>query len=186
METIHLDPEVLGWEARLSPGGVLLERNARVHRLLVHVDALLAGVPSALERADAVLALNRAVDQRLRAFEEIYHLRKLPLTGHNGSTLSVLALLGVVRPRMHDQLNEIRNLVGHEDMEPPDSKVCRTLAEFVWYFLRTTERLTLFAPSLLELVPSGQEDDRPYFLEIEVDWALSATMSIRGRLASSV
>jgi hypothetical protein len=82
METIHLDPEVLGWEARLSGRRASREEHAGASASRSCRRAL----PVPLRKGGAV-ALNRAVDQRPGPKKSTTSASCL--TGHNGSALSV-------------------------------------------------------------------------------------------------
>ena len=48
---------------------------------------------------------------------------------------------------MLTKLIDIRNAVEHENVSPPPHERCLELLDFVWYFLRSTDRLVLYPPN---------------------------------------
>jgi len=76
--------------------------------------------------------------------------------------MGVAELFGIIRPRMFAQLKEVRSLIEHHDRTPPAQERCAELAEFVWYFLRSTD-------NLVQLVPMNIlfRDEDPYALSVE-------------------
>lgn len=139
---LWLSSEILRWtitntELRTS----LDDPGSRQHEFLEHADRLLASAHDPLTLADAIENLNKAVSQRVAKLTEVFSLKTLRKSKHGKDSYELLEALGVIRPRMRGRLNDIRNAVNHEDAIPPDMDECLELAEFVWYFLRSTDGL---------------------------------------------
>jgi hypothetical protein len=93
------------------------------------------------QRADVISNLKRAVDHRLKILNDLYCFKGIPLKDLPKEQLDVMERFGIVRQLMLGKLYDIRNAVEHEDSPPPSYDNTKQLAEFVWYFLRTTDRL---------------------------------------------
>lgn len=102
---------------------------------------------------DSVSNLKRAVDHRIKQITATYKIKKIPCFAETKSVLETLARLEVVKPLMLGQLLEIRNAVEHKFSEPPPLGRCKELAEFAWYFLRSTDPM------------AKQVSDGPYLSE---------------------
>ncbi len=184
--TIWLSPHILEWfpdRQEGKPGDV--RGLARGYELWAHADHVLAHDSTTLARTDALVTLRRAVNQRLRLIAELNDVRALPLRDKPGTTLEILASLGVVRPRMLDRLIKIRDAVEHEDAEPPGLSECESFSEFVWYFLRSTDRLVSEPLDTFILQDSFRSDS--HLLEVEKPakgWNLKLRAWVPGRLVS--
>jgi len=100
-----------------------------------------------------------ALSHRAQALESIYNLRALPLEGKPKRDFELLQYLGIVRPVMLKRLVDIRNLVEHEDADSPNIDDCRMLAEFVWYFLRSTDSIVMSVKTHIEYARPQAADD---------------------------
>jgi hypothetical protein len=138
---LWLHPDVFAWSVR--PSGFVPnaeDPGIRQHEFLEHVDRLLVGVVNPFTLADAVENLNKAVDQRIARLTSAFSLNDLRRPGGgNMDRYELLTHLGVIKPIMRSELNDIRNAVNHEDALPPAREQCVRLAEFAWYFLRSTD-----------------------------------------------
>jgi hypothetical protein len=85
--------------------------------------------------------LKRSIDQRVRTLDRNYSFAQIPIRDKPSDTLSLLEFFGLVRPLMFRKLLEIRNVVEHEDGQPPDADAAQIFVEFTWYFLKSTDRL---------------------------------------------
>jgi len=86
--------------------------------------------------------LRRSIDQRVRLLDERYSFRHIPVKEKPSDALALLEFVGLVRPRMLQNLIAIRNAVEHEDADPPDHDSCEVFLEFTWYFLKSTDPVT--------------------------------------------
>jgi hypothetical protein len=113
---------------------------ARPYENHQHACDRLAGDPNNNDRVDAIMALRRAVGQRLKALMEIYELRELPI-GMKCKNLELLSYFGLIRPFMLKRLIDLRDSVEHDNTSPPPLDECLMFADLIWYFLRSTDRL---------------------------------------------
>jgi Protein of unknown function (Hypoth_ymh) len=137
-----LDPSwISGQIALIWQESLEVDAARRPYEIYQHACDRLTNDASALDRVDAITTLKRAVTQRARVLTEAYGLDALPLRDKPRDHLKLLAYLGIVRPLMLRRLIDIRNFVEHEDRSPPDIDDCLAFADFVWYFLRSTDLL---------------------------------------------
>src|ERR1700730_8066613 len=104
-------------------------------------------------RTSAIFQLRRAVEFREKELKSIYSFDKIPgFEGTKDHKISKILLdLQIFLPIMRKQLIDFRNAVSHDPAKkPPDLNRCRKLAEFTWYFLKSTDHLLSV---LLELWP---------------------------------
>jgi hypothetical protein len=125
-EQVWLEPSWLQWEPNTESTSDLsttanFSRPYIIHR---HACDRLANDPTEFDRVDAITALRRAVDRRVRILKEIYDLRNLPVTPKVKGDLELLATFDMIRPFMLKQLIDIRNAVEHEDSTPPPLDTC--------------------------------------------------------------
>jgi hypothetical protein len=108
---------------------------------LRHSEKLLSGVPERHSLIDVVSNLKRAVDHRIRHISTTYKIKTIPIYASKKEIWDILAELEVIKPVMLANLIDIRNAVEHQFSNPPPQARCIELAEFVWYFLRSTDSL---------------------------------------------
>jgi hypothetical protein len=106
-----------------------------------HSEKLLSGAPEKHSLIDVVSNLKRAVDYRITHISATYKLKKIPTYTAKKTIWDILAEMEVIKPVMLAKLLEIRNAVEHKFSDPPTQTRCIELAEFVWYFLRSTDSL---------------------------------------------
>jgi hypothetical protein len=142
LASIWLDPSWLSWKDN-GPWWELLDKKKaeRPYEIHGHACNRLAHGTNELDRVDVITTLRRAVAQRVKVLRDVYGLRKLPIPNKPKGDFELLAYLGLVRPLMLRRLIDIRNIVEHEDSDPPTSEDCEIFADFVWYFLRSTDVL---------------------------------------------
>ncbi|MCW3044931.1 MAG: hypothetical protein JWL57_3089 [Actinobacteria bacterium] len=122
---------------------------------LAHAEDLLGSEGTDRRRGDAVAALRRAVRHRVEILKKVYELRRIPIADKPRDDIELLQYLGIIRPLMLRTLVEVRDSFEHEYLPPPSRERCRELAEIVWYFLRSTERLVHAVPVEFALSPDG-------------------------------
>ena len=139
-----------------------------------HADVRLSAEDSPFARTDAITSLKRAIDHRARKLDECYDFRSIPIRDKPQDHLDLLGHFGLIRPTLLRKLRDIRNRIEHQDDAPPDLTQCRELSDFVWFFLRVTDRFVQRVPDLIVLKPDHSVDGG-YFAEIQVappdNWA---------------
>lgn len=106
-----------------------------------HSEKLLSAAPEKHSLIDVVSNLKRAVDHRITHISATYKIKKISIYRSKNTIWDILAELEVIKPVMLTKLLEIRNAVEHKFSDPPTQGRCIELAEFVWYFLRSTDSL---------------------------------------------
>jgi hypothetical protein len=163
---IWLSPEILNWCYLGSAFSFDDDASwRRSYEIWQHSEELLSRGGSEFTRIDAITTLHRAIDHRIRLLALACSLKKLPLVERSKDSLEILGYLGIVRPLMLKRINDIRNIVEHEDGKPPSYEECLVFLEFVWYFLRSTDLLTQQPPDYFEF---QSQDDDAYGLWIRV------------------
>ena len=114
----------------------------RSYELWSHAEQILTKPTTEFERANVIMSLRKAIDRRVRLLDERYSFRAIPVRNKPLDKLALLEFVGVVRPRMLQELIAIRNAVEHDDVTPPDHESCEVFLEFTWYFLRSTDMIT--------------------------------------------
>jgi len=146
-----LSPEFLDWYAhvqeRLNNDDAGWER---AYKIWAHAEQVLEQYNDEFHLVDAVTTLKRVMSHRLQLLKNTYDFGTIPVTGKPQRTIEQLAFWGILRPTMLVRLMDIRNAVEHEDATPPTRERCLELLDFVWYFLRSTDRLAMYPPSEVE------------------------------------
>lgn len=138
-----INPNVFDWEPMVeSSTDFTSSRWKRSYELWSHAEQILTKATTEFERANLIMNLRKAVDQRVRLLDERYSFRTIPIKKKPSDKLALLEFVGVVRPRMLQKLIAIRNAVEHEDVDPPDKDECEVFVDFTWYFLRSTDMIT--------------------------------------------
>jgi hypothetical protein len=87
------------------------------------------------------------------------------------------------------KLHDIRNRVEHQDSSPPDVDECAQFAEFVWYFLKSTDSLASVVPDGFCINPRGGLYDDPYGLTVntgpECKWGIQISGWVPGEWIAS-
>lgn len=122
---------------------VYLDRDLikRAYSMWRHAEAKITPVAHDLDRADAILWLNRTVNLRIKSLYRDHDLRAIArsLGMNKASPSEIMAGIGLIRPRMLRELTVLRNAVEHQDAAPPSFDRCQEFSEVVWYFLRSTD-----------------------------------------------
>lgn len=176
-----LEPSWLFWEQVVESRSIFSsDALDRPYEIQQHACDRLAGNPSDLDRVDAITTLRRAVARRVRMLNEIYHLRKLPVTPKPKDDLHLLSSFDIMRPFMVKRLIDIRNIVEHQDSEPPPTNECLMFADLVWYFLRSTDGLVHGRVDDVFFYPPGVDpDSRKYHPSVRVTFPENFSMPPR-------
>jgi hypothetical protein len=153
-DVLWLPTEWMTWR-RDGLSGAKLETTVvdRAHEIWEHADSRFHSGAKELDIVDGVIALKRAISQRMGALDDVYHFRELPLVNRPKRVLDVMHAVGLVRPVMLRRLIEIRNLLEHNDDKPPPMADCQALSELVWYFLKSTDGLLSTRVASIDYVP---------------------------------
>jgi len=174
MKAVWLSPEILDWEPWCCSSSNI-EENSGPSRALqhwIHAYEILEQYSDEMHLIDAIATLKRSVDHRSRVLNRAYSFKKIPYMDKRKKILDQLETLGAVRPLMLRQLKDLRNKIEYQDATPPETGRCREIADFVWYFLRSTDRLVKETVTGIELTPLNESS---YVLSIWMgpknDWA---------------
>jgi len=162
MNTMYLTSEILDWGGdSQSYSGNDEQLWKRAYEIWSHAEHVLSNPTSDFLRVDAITTLKRSIDHRVRALNNLYSFRSIPIKNKPSEILNLLEFAGIVRPLMLQRLLDIRNAVEHEDMSPPDTEACQMFLEFTWYFLKSTDRLVQLVLDDFGLRPLN--DDNTYY-----------------------
>ena len=140
MKTIWVSSSFLRWDVSASGWSPVSTSAAKQpYVILSHSADLLKRHSGVLFRVDAVLAMKRALDVRLKRLNHIYSFDRLCGKDIPKHIIQKLEYYGVVRPLMLRKLMDVRNTLEHGHKRPPTAERCEEFHEFVWYFLRSTE-----------------------------------------------
>jgi hypothetical protein len=176
---IWLSPDILNWRS----GGQFIKGYTgdlwkRPYQIWAHAEQILSKPTDEHERTNAILALRRSIDRRVRLLNDRYSFRNLPIKDKPSDTLSLLAFIGIIRPRMLQKLIDIRNAVEHEDAQPPNEDMCQVFLEFTWYFLKSTD---LIVQRIIENFLFEYKDEKHrYWVEIDIKVPDNWIPNIRG------
>lgn len=151
---------------------------SRPYEMWRHADSKLSSDAGDLDLADAILWLNRTVNQRTKTLFREYDLhaiaQKLGITTTRSH--AIMAEIGLIRPVMLRALTVLRNAVEHEDATPPPLQRCQEFSEFVWYFLRSTDAITRMKSLDLDVTAGSGAGG------VSLDFEANAQLPLRGRL----
>ena len=169
----RLDSDDFGWK--------------RAYEIWTHAEQVLDQHSDEFHLVDVVTTLKRAMTHRLQLLKNTYIFDAIPVRGTPQRTIEQLAFWGIVRPTMLVQLIHIRNAVEHQDATPPTQVRCKELLDFVWYFLRSTDRLAGSTPSRVEFVSESYTEgiDNTYDLELAISPQNSWKLEFAGWINAS-
>ena len=130
------------------------------------------------DREDAIVALRRAIDRRIRHLNEVYRFRTIPGVNRKAKLIDILKDLRIAHPIMLGKLARLRNLIEHNDGTPLDHEICEELVEFSWYFIKSTDQIVRHRLDSFELFQQGHNhlDEDQYGVEISIgpntDWII--------------
>lgn len=181
-----LSPEFLTWD--IYPDYEISDQNyRRAYEMWAHADQVLKQFQDDFHRVDALSTLKRALSHRLQLLKDLHKLDAIPLSRKPKRTIEQLAFFGVVRPTMLIQLIDVRNAIEHEDAPPPPYERCLELLDFVWYFLRSTDRLaTRLITDIWFGQPLAKDYHTRYFVTIDIGpknaWQMNFVASVNSSL----
>jgi len=139
---MHLLPTFLQWPSYIDswtfpPDSDYVQRG---HEIWRHAKKKLQA-PTDLDRVDCIGGLKRAINHRLKAIQATYKFDLLPTPRGKKQVLQNLQDYGLIRFAVLKDLLEVRNLIEHQDADPPDVERCAFFVDMVWYFLKSTDQL---------------------------------------------
>lgn len=140
---MYLSPSIYEWsfDADERSSGPDTSSLFRSHEIWEHAATHLDHQPTDLHRVDCISSLRRAINHRLKSLTTVYSFNSLPSGLKKKHLLERLQEFGIVRPVMLKELLEVRNLIEHQDADPPNLETCHRFVDIVWYFLKTTDPL---------------------------------------------
>jgi hypothetical protein len=92
---------MLEWVPIISSSELLPEDKwQEPHRIWQHVRRRLSSSTTLHDREDAIVALRRAIDRRIRHLKEIYQFRSIPGVNRKAKIIDILKDLSIVHPIM--------------------------------------------------------------------------------------
>jgi hypothetical protein len=150
---LWLSPEILSWNM-----GVLNPRTSpdldflKPYDLFRHAKKRLGAVDDKENPdqenpalAEVVYHLRRAIEHREKQLADKFNLSGLPFevpsNKKNPRIDERLYQLDIIQPILLRKLNDLRNLITHEQKDPSgkDKLLINELSEFTWYFIRSTD-----------------------------------------------
>jgi hypothetical protein len=92
--------------------------------------------------------------------------------------LERLQEFGIVRSAIIKDLFEVRNVIEHEDGEPPALKQCRHYADVIWYFLKSTDNLVDIREDEIRFL----HEDATQFVEVRIHYLNGWSIAINANL----
>ena len=176
---MNLHPQVFEWHSERSMGS-LIEGDPmfRSYEIWRHAHSRLTPKATDLDRIDVISSLRRAVNHRLKSIRATYNFDCLPSLHGSKQILERLQEYGIVRSAIIKDLFEIRNLIEHEDSDPPEPKQCRHYVDVIWYFLKSTDNLLDVRNDEVRFL----HEDRNQFVEVLIDhlnnWAIKINANV--------
>jgi len=176
---MNLDAQFMEWYAeRASATPMDLTPLFRAYDIWRHAQNHLTSDASDLARIDAISALRRAVNLRLKSIRTIYNIDCLPSVNGRKQLLEKLQEFGIVRAAIIKDLFDVRNLIEHEDSKPPKLKQCRHYADVIWYFLKSTDTLVDLSYDEFKFL----HEDHTQFVEVQVHYSNNWGIDINANL----
>lgn len=190
-QSFWISLEILSWDVFPEGGSRCGEKDSLIDRpyhLLRHAEDKITPTSSELDLIDAITTLKRAAFHRKAALEKIYELRQIPLSDLPKDPLERLAFFGLIRPMVLRTLIDIRNNIEHSDGRPPGVDRCKEMAEYIWYFLRSTDPLVRLIPDMYVLGTTDSDYPEAHWVEVEMgpekNWMVQARGWLPDKLVS--
>jgi hypothetical protein len=126
------------------------------------------------ELGEVVYQLKRAIEHRERKLANRFNFSELPIDvpsiNKKPRIYERLYELGIVQPILYRKLNDLRNLITHEQKDPltKDKPLIEELFEFTWYFIRSTDSfLGRYVSGIVFYPPDDTEPDSAEFFDEE-------------------
>ena len=129
--------------------------------------------------ADAISNLRKAINYRVSDLFSNLGVDNLSLPLGKYRRFEKLELLGIVKPLLLHKLLIVRNGIEYNFETPPCKAECEELADVVWYFYKSTDRLCSNRP--YSWLMEWQEDGFECFIDFEIDFESSLEIAKRSR-----
>lgn len=177
---LYIDKIIIDWETHSESGQVMSSSSlTRTYEFWEHAENILLNHKSQDYLSDAIINLNKAIGQRIKALNGNYHFTKSPFKTKEKKILGQLEEFGVIRPRLLNEITIFRNNIEHNDSIPPTHKKCFDYLELCWYFLKATDLHVLETKDSLILTNPTSEN---YWVNLEVDFSNNWFTTLRGWL----
>lgn len=184
---MYLDNRVLRWQVDIQSQNIIDKKIvARASELHDRAERHLNSDMSRDARADCLVTLKRALNQRLKAIEEIYQFKKISIPNKPNGYLEILEKFGLVRPILLKKLMTVRNDIEHEDIKPPSYNQCKEYVDVVWYFLKSTTQIVSFKTTSIifnKIDAKGRETQ--YWISLEIKESGFDSVEISGWVPKS-
>lgn len=178
---MYLNDDFFNWPySDYESTGVDFDKLTRAHDMWRHAQSRVKGEPNEFDRVDCISSLKRAVNSRLKTIESVYNFDKLPSLRSKKQTLEKYQDYGLIRPSILRDLFEIRNLLEHEDVDPPETDKCHLFIDIVWYFLKSTDSLLQMKCDCLIY----ESDTSELFMRPDSEWSYSLSGKVEKHLVS--
>ena len=129
--------------------------------------------------ADAISNLRKAINYRVSELFSNLGVDNLSLPLGKDRRFEKLELLGIVKPLLLHKLLIVRNGIEYNFETPPCKAECEELADVVWYFYKSTDRLCSNRP--YSWLMEWQEDGFECFIDFEIDFEKHEVIKFYGR-----
>jgi len=131
MTIAWVSPVVLQWVPTIEGTSIPADDKwQEPNRIWQHVRRRLSSSTTLHDREDAIVALRRAIDRRIRHLNEVYRFRSIPGVNRKAKLIDILKDLRIAHPIMFGKLARLRNLIEHNGGTPLDHEICEELVEF--------------------------------------------------------
>lgn len=185
-DSVWISPSVLSFEVDGSGSSSDLEHWDLPYVDVNHAFAILEQHKSTGFLKDAIINLERAIKFRLKMLNDIYRFKNMPATAGKDQLKSMLDL-GLIKPLMLEKITKIRNGVQHNlHASIPQHNECLELAEFAWYFLRSTDGIARSKTSDISLYYPENEyhADQSFDFYPEHKWLITSSSRLPKQLVS--
>lgn len=176
---MYLSDEFFGWSYYDNESTeVDFDKMNRGHEIWRHAQNRVKNNPSEFDRVDCISSLKRAVNSRLKTIDDEYNFHKLPNLRSKKQILEKYQDYGLIRPSILKDLFEVRNLLEHEDSEPPQTDKCRYYIDITWYFLKSTDSLLQMRPGYLHY----EDNESELLVGCDSNWSIDFNGNIKKHL----
>lgn len=172
MKNLYLKEEIFSWHPRTDSGNYAKQDGwNRCYDYLNIAYKIIREHTAPFELIDCVSNLKRAIDHRIKKIASDYQFKSMSKVGLTQDNLQKFEILGLAKPAIIKTITSIRNVLEHQFKDPPSLDRCSELADFTWYFLKSTDSVCRDVPDSFILsyqYVSGYDSD--YWLSFSFGW----------------
>ena len=184
---MYINSKILEWPyGEHEATEVDFEKLERAHRIWRHAQKRLDGTPSEFDIVDCITSLKRAINSRIKTLSHEYSFNALPNIRSKKQTLEKYQDYGLIRPSFFKELFELRNLLEHEDVQPPSIKKCRHYIDIVWYFLKSTDSLLQMKTDVIAYIDPVADSEVYLHFNPNKNWSIRVYGSILPEYVSDI